>query len=587
MSYTHNRGYSATESGFAVGVKDHEIPIFTGTSLATAGYNIGTLSSTVSGVGRTLSSSSPVVNSFCMDDATATLGNEVYIGTRNRIMLFKDQAGVSIFGTRGQIKLADTVDLATGVYAANQGYIEMRGHSHVQSGAKVWGYDSCIEIPSGYVFDVDSGGVAAGLHAEITGAGTLSTTGVMAGLYIDSSASTAVWPKGIYIKAGGTAIPFQLGEWASATSTGHVLTATNNYAVQLNCDDGNAAITDSISTPLFSRYLLIRGQTSGATQAGLYAQLKTYGSLTFDKGGIRGAYIFNQAGTITLATNAEYVTINAASTLAGTMTVASGCTFAGIDVNLAGAGEVSVSSGGTSAGIIIRAKSAEAARWPVGLLIPTGSVQIGASYVPGSAIMIGDSTSSPMTTTYTGTTNMVSVYSKLNAASGVLRGIVSQVEFSGTCAGGTVNSYAIRGYSKMSGTANTDAYCIGVQGKVEMSGTLQDGGKIAALQAQINSSSGTFTSGQISGLWVSSQLTSGQVSGMSTAARTGFDMIKVENAGACNAMIFFYGGADYLFQLSDTGGAAWVDAVANCATPSGKIKILVGNTAKYIQLYNA
>lgn len=206
MSYTHNRGYSATESGFAVGVKGSEVSIFTGTSLSNVGYNIGTLSSTVSGSGRTLSATYPVVNSFCMDDATATLGNEVYIGTRNRIMLFKDQAGVSIFGTRGQIKLADGVDLGTGVFAANQGYIEMYGHSHVTSGGKVWAYDACIEIPSGKVFNIDASAYCAGLHAELTGAGTLSATGVLAGLYIDSSAATAVWPYGAYLSGCSQAL---------------------------------------------------------------------------------------------------------------------------------------------------------------------------------------------------------------------------------------------------------------------------------------------------------------------------------------------------------------------------------------------
>jgi len=210
MGYTHNRGFSATESGFAVGIKGSEVPVFTGTSLSDSGYNIGTLSSTAA-VGRHLSATSPVVNSFCMDDNHTTLGAEVYIGTRNRVMLFHDVSACSIFATRGQLKLADTVDLATGVYAANQGYIELIGHSHVQSGAKVWGYDSCIEVPSGFVFNVDSGGYCAGLHAELTGAGTITNGGTLAGLYIDSSAATAVWPIGVKIAALGSTIGVDIG----------------------------------------------------------------------------------------------------------------------------------------------------------------------------------------------------------------------------------------------------------------------------------------------------------------------------------------------------------------------------------------
>ena len=86
--------------------------------------------------------------------------------------------------------------------------MELVDESDVQDGAKYWGVDSSIDVPSGGTIDVKSGGIAAGLHAELTGAGTATQTsgGILAGLYIDEQITSGNWGYGIYLRNAATGI---------------------------------------------------------------------------------------------------------------------------------------------------------------------------------------------------------------------------------------------------------------------------------------------------------------------------------------------------------------------------------------------
>ncbi len=305
---------------------------------------LGALSSS-SQTGHHLTSSNPVAVDFCMDDNNTTLGNEVYIGTRNRIMLFKDAAGVSIFGTRGQIKCANGVDFATGVFAPNQGYIELVGDTTASSGAKVWGYDSCIEIPTSKTLTVASGGYVAGLHAELTGAGSVSSSGVLAGLCIDSSATTAVWQYGIYmgnqcvnkvLYAGSSSYPVtddtastkfvQIYADCGATSGVAVLNygrlyvtgaagggcavraycdiavvgASGGSGVQATCGVGESTTAYSVTglgTGVYANVIFANNKPAGGTYAAINCELYSCGSNT-DISATRSSFIrFSDGGT--------------------------------------------------------------------------------------------------------------------------------------------------------------------------------------------------------------------------------------------------------------------------------------------------
>ena len=315
------------------------------------------------------------------DDGNANIGDSV----RNilaRTLLDATQTGGTIRSIQGQLKLVDGVGLGTGVYTANQGYIELMGDHTIASAGKVSCFDASLEIASGKALTVASGAFVAGLKVETTGAGTISNSGTCAGVLIDKATGAASWPVGLFIDTGKARTPIKIGTWVSNTaSTGHVLAYltedSGSYAsaaIAVHCDDGGAAVTN-ITTPIFSRYLLTVDQSGGGTQAAFFAHLKSGGTSTrtYTTGGIRGAYIFTQLAATTLVTNAELVTINAATSLAGTLTVGSGCMFAGVDVNIAGAS--SVSNSGTAAGVIVRKTSGATATWPVGLYIPTGGTR--------------------------------------------------------------------------------------------------------------------------------------------------------------------------------------------------------------------
>jgi hypothetical protein len=248
------------------------------------------------------------------------------------------------------------------------------------------------------------------------------------------------------------------------------------------------------------------------------------------------------------------------------------------DVNATGCSITHILRLKNYAGTVTNAISIEGA-FSVGILMATGLAQ---------ALVIGTS-SAPLAYAGSGTQSFLEVYTTQSGVISTARGLMVQHEYTGTNGAGTVIAYAIRGYAKVSGTLGASAqsgYAAGLQGKVEMSGTLVDGGKISAVLAQLNSSGGTFTAGQIQALWVDSQITPGQVSGMSGAAYSEYNLVKLTNAGSVRSIFCYSGTADYLFDLSVVGGL-FCEPTLNVSVASGRIKLTVGGVTKYLQMYNS
>jgi len=189
----------------------------TGAATMATSLNFGTLSS-IAQTGITLTAANNSILNVFADDGAVTLGNAVYSLIRGRAMLFKDATGITLTSVKGQIKTADEIDFALGVYAGVQGVIETVDDTDVQSGAKVWGVDSSFDISLASL-TVDSGGIAAGFHAELTGAGTAtqSSGGILAGMYIDEQITSGQWGYGIYIASGAAATGIYVGGAISAT----------------------------------------------------------------------------------------------------------------------------------------------------------------------------------------------------------------------------------------------------------------------------------------------------------------------------------------------------------------------------------
>jgi cytoskeletal protein CcmA (bactofilin family) len=188
------------------------------------------------------------------DDNNTTLTNAVYKTVHSRTMLFKDCTGISLFGVQGQIKCADEIDFASGVYAGVQGYFETIDDTDIQSGAKFWGVDASLESPSGGTVTVDSGGILGGLHAELTGAGqfTQSSGGILAGLYIDEQVTTGQWGYGIYIAAGAAAIGAYIGG---------TISATDGRALKISTTQATPAMTDGYG--VIEKELNVSGTATG------------------------------------------------------------------------------------------------------------------------------------------------------------------------------------------------------------------------------------------------------------------------------------------------------------------------------------
>ena len=227
-----------------------------------------------------------------------------------------------------------------------------------------------------------SGGITLAPIATGTAATTIQNQNVAAATITLPSATSTLpglglnnaWSGANTFAGGASVVPLKIGTKSNSASQGLILVGStdNTGGIQVFCDDGGAAEAE-ITAPIWTRYMLTASQTSGATQTGLYAQLKTKDALTtFTGGSITAEKIYNQAGIVTLASGAQFGIINASSTLAGTMTVPSGTMFSGIDINLGGAGTVSVSGTGKSAGLIIRNKG-EGGTWPNDILLQNGS----------------------------------------------------------------------------------------------------------------------------------------------------------------------------------------------------------------------
>lgn len=161
---------------------------------------IGEFASLISGSGIPLGSTQTSSIVAYGDDNGLSIASNVY-NIRSRLLLTVDQVGASIRAFMGQLKLADGVDVQSGIYTAVQGYVELAGDHSTETGATFSCFDASVEIASGKVLTVDSGGEFAGIHVETTGAGTISNSGTCAGILIDKASGAASWPNGIQIVA--------------------------------------------------------------------------------------------------------------------------------------------------------------------------------------------------------------------------------------------------------------------------------------------------------------------------------------------------------------------------------------------------
>ena len=148
------------------------------------------------------------VSVYTDDGDVALTGGSPFVGIHSRSMFFQNQIGATtVLGVFGQLKYESGVTIGPARVAAVEGYNELMTTNTVNSGGYLVGVSSQTEATAG-TFTVANGGVCAGFHARLTGAGTITqaSTGILAGLKVDSSATTGTWGYGVYVVNADTAI---------------------------------------------------------------------------------------------------------------------------------------------------------------------------------------------------------------------------------------------------------------------------------------------------------------------------------------------------------------------------------------------
>ena len=195
-------------------------------------------------LGVTLTATNEFNAGFFADDSTANIADSV-ANVLARTVLLATQSGGSIRSVQGQLKIADAVDVGTGVYTAVQGYIELMGDTSVKTGGKMSCMDISLEIASTKTLTIDSGGLFAGLKIETTGAGTFTQTGNSAAIWIDDGGTVTDWKVGIDINNCTTGIDIGSGT-TGISMTGAYATAAIAISTTLAAYDDHAlSITTS------------------------------------------------------------------------------------------------------------------------------------------------------------------------------------------------------------------------------------------------------------------------------------------------------------------------------------------------------
>jgi len=231
--------------------------------------DVGEFSSLEAGSGIAISSSNTSAVAIFGDDNGLSIASSVY-NLRSRMLLTVDQAGASIRGAMGQLKLINGVDVQTGIYTGVQGYIELVGTHSAKTGSTFSCIDASLEI--GTALTVDSGGEACGIHVETTGSGTITNNGTCAAVLIDKATGAANWPYGVYVVGETTHQAFVAG----VQGTGVYTTTTYPFAVEIH-NEANADIVagnTGSSAGIYNRYEIATAQTSQCNHISVFAKLR-------------------------------------------------------------------------------------------------------------------------------------------------------------------------------------------------------------------------------------------------------------------------------------------------------------------------
>lgn len=283
-----------TSSSVALHFKD----AFVGKVIETGTYASAT------GAGVTLASTNYRPVSFLFDDGGSELTAQNYRGVLSRIYLSVNTTTmVSIRAMQGHIKLAAGVDLEVeynyfGAVNGVEGYIETTGTSAMAVGA-----NTRVAAVHGYVelrqaTTVASGGILAGVFAELGISSDGSISGESAGVWIDILDSdhgwtNSKWTYGLHIADSAATTGINI---ADGTTAGIIITGASGYAVDIQTTGqfrmGTGPDTGNVGIPV---------ATSEHAMA-VYATAATLHTTATSSFGIRARYCidFDQTQIVTM-----------------------------------------------------------------------------------------------------------------------------------------------------------------------------------------------------------------------------------------------------------------------------------------------
>lgn len=178
------------------------------------------------------------------------------------------------------------------------------------------------------------------------------------------------------------------------------------------------------------------------------------------------------------------------------------------------------------------------------------------------------------------------------AALGTVRPIIGEITAShAAIASGTIAG--VRGLVTLAGTISAGgAYLYGTQGKLVVTGVMNHAdSRLAALVAQVDTTGGTLTTGQLSGLWV-------DMLGIAGAGGGQYNAIRVTAAAGIkpNALLYYQGDASFFADMMAPSGGdqSFIVAAGTNAASAGAatgvaakvIKVqLASGTTYYIPLF--
>ena len=215
------------------------------------------------------------------------------------------------------------------------------------------------------LFITDKNTTSTDFTSAIWVADSVATTGITLGNCTTGILLDGTYTTGINMVGGVSYNPIHIGVKDNVADKGLILTGVTDDTggIMVFCDDGGDAL-GSVTSPIWTRYLITTSQSGGATATGAYLQLKN-NAATFTTGSYTALKAFYQCGgATTLAGSAEMSIINAGISFEGNLTNTLG-TLSGVDINI----NDGTKTVGTSSGLLVRKTSGSTAGWTYGVNI--------------------------------------------------------------------------------------------------------------------------------------------------------------------------------------------------------------------------